>query len=207
MRMLVLATICTLFGLSRVPAADESTELFNGKDLTGWKVAYQDANKKGDPAASFSVKDSALIISGKPNCNIYTEKSYKNYVLTFDWRYPEGSKPDSNSGCLFHMQDGSKFATKCIESQGQYKTHGKIYFMNGQKGESKFDEPALKKVLKPMGEWSSTEVTCEADGAFRVKVNGTPISSGKSELTSGQIGFQCEGWEIHLRNVKIVEKK
>jgi hypothetical protein len=79
--------------------------------------------------------------------------------------------------------------------------------MNGQKGEAKFDKDALAKVLKPMGEWSTTEITAGADGSFSVKVNGTAVSSGKSDLKEGQIGLQSEGWEIHFRNIKIIEKK
>jgi hypothetical protein len=40
-----------------------------------------------------------------------------------------------------------------------------------------------------------------------VKLNGVPVSEGKTELTSGPIGFQCEGWEVHFRNIKIKETK
>ena len=41
--------------------------------------------------------------------------------------------------------------------------------------EAKFDAKALKKALRPMGEWSTTEITCAADGSISVKVNGTPV--------------------------------
>jgi hypothetical protein len=34
-----------------------------------------------------------------------------------------------------------------------------------------------------------------------VKVNGVPVSSGKTELTEGPIGRQSEGAEIHFRNI------
>ena len=39
------------------------------------------------------------------------------------------------------------------------------------------------------------------------KINGTPVSSGKSDLTEGMIGFQSEGAEIHFRNIKIKQIK
>ena len=70
-------------------------------------------------------------MSGKPTCYIYTEKSYKNYVLRYDWRFPEGSKPDSNSGCLVHIQPPHKVMPKSVEPQGRYRDHGKLFFLGG----------------------------------------------------------------------------
>jgi hypothetical protein len=186
---------------------DEWTPLFNGKDLTGLKVQFKDTDKDADPAKTFTVKDGALIVSGKPTCYIFTDKSYQNYVLTYEWRFPAGSKEESNSGCLVHIQTPHKVMPKSVEPQGRYKDHGKLFFLGGLKGEGTFDEAAHKKALKPMGEWSTTEVTCKPDGTISVKLNGVPVASGKSELTSGPIGFQSEGWEVHFRNIKIKELK
>jgi hypothetical protein len=43
---------------------------------------------------------------------------------------------------------------------------------------------------------------------MKVYLNGTLISTvSDCELTSGPIGFQSEGKEIHLRNIRIQEKK
>ena len=192
--------------LSSSAPIEDWTPLFNGKDLSGHKVQFKDADKDADPAKTFTVKDGALIVSGKPTCYIYTDKSYQNYVLTYEWRFPKGSKEDSNSGCLVHIQTPHKVMPKSVEPQGRYKDHGKLFFI-GVKGEGTFDEAAHKKALKPMGEWSTTEVTCKPDGTISVKLNGVPVASGKSELASGPIGFQCEGWEVHFRNIKIKELK
>lgn len=190
-------------------AADKDegwTPLFNGRDLTGFRVQFKDADKGADPARTFSVKDGALIVGGKPICYIYTDKSFKDYVLRFDWRFPEGSSPDSNSGCLVHIQPPHKVMPRSVEPQGRYKDHGKLFFLS-VKGTGKFDTVAHKKALKPMGRWNTTEVTCAADGTVSVKLNGVPISSGKTELTSGPIGFQCEGSEVHFRKIQIKERK
>jgi hypothetical protein len=204
----LFAFMLAVLTISGSPAADKDgwTPLFNGRDLTGWKVQFKDSDKDADPAKTFTVKDEAMIVSGKPTCYIHTDKSYKDYVLTFDWRYPPGSSPDSNSGLLVHIQPPPKVMPKSVEPQGRYKDHGKLFFL-GVKGEGTFDAEAHKKALKPMGEWSTTEVTCKADGSISVKLNGVPVSSGKTELTSGPIGFQCEGWEIHFRSIKIKEPK
>jgi hypothetical protein len=206
-RLLAVATVVLLACGTFAADKDEGwTPLFNGKDLSGLKVQFKDADKDADPARTFSVKDRALIVSGKPISYIYTDKSYKNYVLRFDWRFPEGSKPDSNSGCLVHIQTPHKVMPRSVEPQGRYKDHGKLFFLS-VKGEGKFDQDAHKKALKPMGEWSTTEVTCSADGTVSVKLNGVPVSSGKTALTSGPIGFQCEGSEVHFRNIQIKDMK
>jgi 3-keto-disaccharide hydrolase len=208
MRTHLLGCVAIMFVASACFAEDKAdwTPLFNGRDLAGLKVQFKDADKDADPAQTFSVKDGALIVSGKPTCYIYTDKSYSNYVIKYEWRFPEGSSPDSNSGCLVHIQLPHKVMPKCIEPQGRYKDHGKLFFI-GMKGKATFDEAAHKKALKPMGEWSTTEVTCKADGSISVKLNGVPVSSTKTELTSGPIGFQSEGWEVHFRNIKIKQLK
>ena len=208
MKTHLLAIVSVMFVASACFADDKDDwiPLFNGRDLTGLKVQFKDADKDADPAKTFSVKDDVLVVSGKPTCYIYTDKSYSNYVIRYDWRFPEGSSPESNSGCLVHIQLPHKVMPKCIEPQGRYKDHGKLFFI-GMKGKATFDEAAHKKALKPMGEWSTTEVTCKADGSISVKLNGVPISNTKTELTSGPIGFQSEGFEVHFRNIKIKQLK
>ena len=203
---LTLASALALSVAALAADRDEGSPVFNGKDLTGLKVQFKDADKDADPAKTFTVKDGALIVSGKPVCYIHTEKSYKDYVLTYEWRFPEGSSPDSNSGCLVHITPPHKVMPRCVEPQGRYRDHGKLFFL-GVKGEGSFDEAAHKKALRPMGQWSTTEVTCKADGTVSVKLNGTPVAAGRSELTSGPIGFQSEGSEVHFRNIRIKEMK
>ena len=39
------------------------------------------------------------------------------------------------------------------------------------------------------------------------KINGTEVSSGKSDLTEGPIGFQSEGALIEFKYIKIKEMK
>jgi hypothetical protein len=99
---------------------------------------------------------------------------------------------------------------KSVEPQGRYMDHGKLFFPGDNKpvdGPPKFDAEALKKVLRPMGEWSTTEVTCTPDGKVVVKVNGTEVASGKTGLTEGPVGWQSEGAEVHFRNITIKEMK
>jgi hypothetical protein len=206
-----LATLTTLLvGLTvaalRADDAPAKANLFNGKDLTGWRIYLDKKDQSKDPAKYFTAEAGGVLkINGKVLGMIFTEKSFSNYSLSFDWLYPEGSTPESNSGALIHLQPPfDKIFPPSLEPQGRYKDHGKIFPMAGVKAENnQFDQEALNKVLKPIGQWNSTEILCKADGSVVVKVNGTPVSSCTSKLKEGPIGFQSEGHEIHLRNIHL----
>ena len=180
--------------------------LFNGKDLTGWKTFLKD--EKADPAKTLVIKDGEIQVSGFPYGYFYTEKPFKNYVIRYSWTYPKDQpeKTTMNSGLLVHIQEPHKVWPKCIEPQGRYMDHGKLFFMGFDKDakkESTFDEKAQKKALKASHEWNTTEATVRGDGSIEVRINGVVVSTGKSELTSGMIGFQSEGARIHFKDIKI----
>jgi hypothetical protein len=173
--------------------------------------------KDADPAKTWSVKDGIISCTGSPNGFFYTDKSYKDYVLLYDWQYrrPEGLTNDAsfkgNSGCLVHIHNPEQPAVggvwpQCVEVQGMNLNHGELYLLK-TKGTKKYDRAAKDKATKPVGEWNTTEITCKADGSISAKINGTPVSSGRSDLMEGMIGFQSEGAEIHFRNIKIKQLK
>jgi hypothetical protein len=212
--LLALVLPAILLGPAWADDKDDAgfNSLFNGKNFDGWKMIL--ANKDADPAKTWSIKDGVIICTGRPNGYFYTDKNYKNYILRYDWQYArpanlaDDSKFGGNSGALVHIHEPHKVWPKCIEVQGMNRDHGKLIGVSGVKlaGE-KFDRPAKEKATKPVGEWNTTEIICKADGSIQASINGTEVSSGKSDLTEGPIGFQSEGAEIHFRNIKIKEMK
>ena len=207
----LLALLASMVLLSApAGAADDKKDegfvkLFNGTDFTGLKFEVG----KSPPEKTWSVKKGVIICTGKPAGYFYTDKSYKNYVLRYDWRYKrpanleDEEKFGGNSGCLVHIQPPQKVWPKCVEVQGMNRSHGQLLFLGVKGMDNKFDKPALLKARKKVGEWNTTEIICKADGSIEAKVNDTPVSSGKSALTEGQIGWQSEGAEIHFRNIKL----
>jgi hypothetical protein len=189
-----------LFAAPAARASDDDgfVKLFNGKDLTGLKI---------EPAAAkdtFKVDEGVIKISGKPNGYFYTEKSYRNFVLRYEWRYPEKA---GNSGLLVYIRPPHKVFPQCIEVQGAYGSHGSIFGIGGGKGKFTDDKAARKKALKPSSEWNLTEVT-SADGKLTAKVNGVKVSEGQAEvLREGPLGWQSEGAPIEYRNILIKEAK
>src|SRR5437762_11819494 len=89
----VLAVMVCLTPLILPAAADDKaakkeddgfTDLFNGKDFTGWKLILKDPTK--DPKDTWSIKDGLILCTGHPHGYFYTEKVYKNYIVRYDWR-------------------------------------------------------------------------------------------------------------------------
>lgn len=173
-------------------------KLFNGKNLEGWK--FQLSNKNADPSKTFYVKDGVIVVSGRPNGYFYTDKSYKNFVLRYDWKF-SNSKPNSNSGLLVHIQPPQKVWPKCVEVQGAQGDHARIFAIGGARGKFKVNKKNQQKAIK-LGDWNTTEVVSR-NGTLSSKINGIPIASGKSGLMEGPFGFQSEGTELYFKNIRI----
>jgi hypothetical protein len=71
----------------RPPAWGEPVELFNGKDLAGWRPRNPE-RKNG-----WVVKD-GLLVNGAPGNDLLTDKKFTDFKLHAEFRYPKGS----NSG-------------------------------------------------------------------------------------------------------------
>jgi hypothetical protein len=209
-RLLCSAVLTCGFLLAVVHAEEKTFQpLFNGKDLSGWQTFFRDKDM-GDPKTCITVKDGEIQIAGDPWGYLYTDKSYKNYVIRYTWRYPteQPEKTTMNSGLLLHTQQPHKVWPKSVEAQGRYKDHGKIFFPGWDKEdktprETTFDQVAQAKALKASDAWNTTEATVRGDGTIEVRLNGTLVATVKTPLTSGLIGFQSEGARIHLKDIQI----
>jgi hypothetical protein len=214
LRLCPLAVALALGVAGTRPAAagdkEDFTPLFNGKDMSGFK--YILGGKKGDDplkTKTWRVEDGVIICTGSPGGYFYTDKSYKNYIVLYDWKYkrPAGLEDDKkfngNSGLLVHIQEPHKVWPKSLEVQGMNRDHGSFISIGGVKiSDYKFNRKNLEKARNKVGEWNTTEVTVR-DGEVTCKVNGVPVASGKVNLTEGPFGLQSEGAEIHFKNIKI----
>src|SRR5262249_26449756 len=76
----------TLAGPARAQSAGEFVSLFNGKDLTGWKVPEGDGGH-------WKVKDGVIDYDAgsesRGDKNLWSNREYGDFILRLDWRLKE----------------------------------------------------------------------------------------------------------------------
>ena len=182
--------------------------LWNGSDLTGLTLVLEDS--AADPLQTWSVREGVLYCTGEPAGYFRTEKSYGNYRLHAEWRWPE---EPGNSGVLLHMQEPDKVWPKSIESQLMAGNAGDFWVIDGAEINEHTDKSTRRVIKlkdsseKPVGEWNSYDITCKADSII-VLVNGVLQNLGSgATVTSGKICFQSEGKPIEFRNIYLEPAK
>ncbi|ATC64315.1 hypothetical protein CMV30_10310 [Nibricoccus aquaticus] len=199
------ATISLLICAS-VAAHAQRIDLWNGRDLTGWKIFLTDATV--DPATVWSMHDGALRLDAKKiNGYIRTEKSFANYRLHVEWRWDAAATERSNSGVMLHVNGPDLAWPAAFEAQLKTGNAGQVVGMgldipdapltNNRKRAERLAPPSEK----PHGEWNSYDIVVR-DATIEVSVNGVRQNFvQKLPVTSGNIALQMEGAPIEFRNV------
>jgi len=79
------------------PKEDKYTELFNGKDLTGWAA--------NENPTSFKVENGLLVANGPIGHLFYTGDFKKGVFRNFELKAMVKTEANSNSGIVFHTQE------------------------------------------------------------------------------------------------------
>ena len=187
----------TLIALGFVAAAGGAqeegyTNLFNGKDLTGWEYGPVPVTKKpiietldGKKATKdgvFEVADGLIVASGKKIMALYTAKEYnKDFVFKLEFRN-SGEKPKDNSGIYIR---GPQLQLDAVTEGGLTGVFRKL---------TKFK----------VGDWNEIEITVKGTEAV-CKCNGEMIGKAMTVPEKGTIGLQSEYGKFEFRNVRIKE--
>ena len=206
LRALLLSSLA-LVSAHAAEAVKPSTksELFNGKDLSGWVSHLQD-NAPAD--GTWSVKDGLLTCTGKPNGYLRTAHAYTQYRFTVEWRF---TKP-GNTGVVVHMTPPEAIWPKSIECQGMHKNQGDFYFWRGAtlSGGTELKDKKTGKTRgfrlgkqtdaeKPAGEWNTFTTVCDGN-TVTILVNDKEVNKATgTNLTEGFIGLQSEGGAFEVR--------
>jgi sucrose-6-phosphate hydrolase SacC (GH32 family) len=226
-RYWLLVVAC--LGLPGIPVVSQAqetgfTQLFNGKDLTGWVYGSRASGAENKTGKGYQVENGVLFTTKEDGGNLFTEKEYADFVLRFDVKLTE----NANNGIGIRAPLVGDAAYVGIEIQvlddggSAYKTlkpeqyHGSIYQMF----------PAKRGHQKPVGEWNSEEITVKGR-QITVRLNGVTITEGKlddvkdEELlrthrdmskpegsrgianTKGHIGLLGHGARVEFRNIRI----
>ena len=186
------------------PADDGFREMFNGKDLTGWKTT-------GNWIVE---KDNIIALHPRPgergwtryDAYLTTDRTYKDFIIDLEFKFKKGG----NSGVFLRVADPKSQVNSGFEVQ-ILDTHGKKKFGAHDCGGVIGTAGPSKNVVKPAGEWNRYTISCIGH-QLNVVLNGEQIidldlsTSGlKDRPAAGYIGFQDEAKFIWYRNVRIKE--
>jgi len=211
-----------LLGAYCVPR-NAKTNLFNGQDLKGWHMDVP-AMDTSDIDPPFLVRDGLLVSLGEPRGHLITDKSYKNYRLTAEYRF--AGEP-GNCGVLVHASTPRalyKMFPKSLEVQMMHQEAGDFWCIvedisvpdmearRGDPAEWGITEGKKRRILnltdnseKPLGEWNTMVIECLED-EIKVWVNGDLVNHGTDcTVSSGQIAVQAEGSEVEFRKLELVD--
>jgi hypothetical protein len=207
LRKLILSFVLVIYGTCSM-GQGKWMNLFNGKDLSGWKQL----NGK----AKYQVVNGEIVgttVHGEPNSFLVTEQSYGDFILELEFKldadmnsgiqFRSESKPDYREGRVHGYQmeiDPSERAwTGGIYDEGR---RGWLYPLELN--------VAGKKAYKQK-EWNHARIEC-IGSVIRIWINGTPTANLVDDLTTrGFIALQVHsvpkpensGQQVRWRNIRI----
>jgi hypothetical protein len=165
------------------------TSLFNGKDLTGWRLGKnklegltETANKK------WHVTDGVIVIDGGGGGDIYTVEEYnKNFHLKLEFR----AARKADSGLYIR---GPQLQVRDYPRAGPYP---KVKFKDDDWNE--LDVTVTNNVVittvngKAVGPTDALELTVK-DGKPEAKLNGKPVNINNLSISVGAVALcKCNG--------------
>lgn len=201
------------------PAGD-FVPLFNGKDLSGWKVT-------GGKAEVWRVENGLLVANGSGGGWLLTEKEYRDFILELEFRLPEMG----NSGVALRTPAKGSPAYDGLEIQilddRNYLDESKYKGLKPtQRTGAIYDVvPPSRDATRPAGEWNHMRITAQGP-LIRVELNNevivdanltdyrhrvakgadNPGSAHPGLLrTVGHLGLQSHDGRVEFRNVRVKE--
>ena len=197
----VFAASLALSSAEEKTAGSEWISMFNGKDLSGWKVSNENPG-------SFKVEDGVLIIDGPRAHLFYTGPNGDAKMRDFEFEATIKTLPKANSGVFFHTR---------WQAEG-WPAHGYEAQVNATHSDPRKTGSvyAVKDVMHNApnkdGEWFTYHIRVEGK-RITVKVDGKvvndytePADPGHEtrKLSEGTIAIQAHDPDsvIHYKNLR-----
>lgn len=230
----LLVAIAALPTLAQEKKADDTgwVQLFNGKDLTGWKLhpepnkgqilevikieadgklmGYDGKRKNGDVVHLWRVEDGILIGSG-PASHLFSERGdYEN----FQYRVETMINDKGNSGQYFRTAFGSGFPqgyeAQINATHGDQIRSGSLYPAGGL-GKYRDKITVMKDAPHKANEWFTQEVTAVGD-QITIKVNDkvtVDFKDPENRFKKGHFALQGHdpGTVVKFKKIEVKEIK
>jgi hypothetical protein len=213
-----LSALIVLFAIVLACQAEDKapegfTALFNGKDLTGWKV-----NKEATKPKVWGAEKGILYVQGSGGGWLMTEKEYSDFELRLEFKMPEKGNsgvalrsamegnPSFESGMEIQLLD-DEWHKKNYKGLKDTQLTGSIYGI----------VPPSKNALKPVGEWNKMRIIAKGP-QITVELNGEKIvdanlNDHKDKVKEhkglmrpkGHLGLQSHDGRVEFRNLYVKE--
>jgi hypothetical protein len=177
-----VAAVGAVLALASGTSAGEKVEegyvsLFNGKDLTGWRLGKVTLDGKTEtPNKKWQVVDGAIVINGGGGGDLYSQKEFAgNYNVKLQFR----AAPKADSGV--HI-GGVQLQVRDYPRVGPYK---KVKFNDG--------------------DWNDLDITVKG-GFVTTTVNGkavTPKDTLEVTVANGKPSARLNGKEVEVANISV----
>jgi len=195
-----------LIAVATLNAADKGwTSLFNGKDLTGWKV--------NENVETFSVKDGAIVAHGPRSHCFYVGDFHNHSFKDFELKVDVMTLPGSNGGIYIQTEyQGQSWPEKGFEVQvnntfaGDPRRTGSLYEVKDNNAEVAKDN-----------QWFTEDIVAKGD-TITIKVDGKLVAQWKQpadwsgtkdfpgrRIGAGTIALQGHdpGSTVYYKNIRI----
>lgn len=180
-------------------------DLFNGKDLAGWKAT-------GDPKI-WTAEDGLLVVQGRGGGYLFTEKEYADFELRLEYKMPKMGNSGVGLRCPLKGNPSSSGMEIQLLDDGNWKNlkpwqhTGSIYGI----------VPAAKVNSRPFGQWNQVRITArgrhilvEQNGEVLVDADLDQHKEKAKERPgflrkSGHIGLQSYNFRVEFRNLHLKE--
>ena len=205
--------------LGELPKGEGFVNLFNGKDLTGWKGLVANPIKRSQMSAdtlaakqkiadaealkSWIAKDGDLVFTGHGN-NLCTVKEYGDFEMYVDWKIQK----EGDAGIYLRGTPQVQIWDTSRVSVGAQVGSGGLY--NNQTHESKPSQVADNAV----GEWNTFHITMVGD-RVSVDLNGVNVVNSVTLenywdrklpiFAKEQLELQAHGTEVAYRDIYVRE--
>ncbi|MFM8932871.1 MAG: DUF1080 domain-containing protein [Gemmataceae bacterium] len=197
---LALCAVCLSVGPAMAQDSEGFTQLFNGKDLTGWKT-------HPDDKAVWKVEDGMIVGSG-PAGHLFTERDdYTDFVYRLHVKISD----KGNSGQYFRTKFKKAFPVSGVDGYeaqinstgGDKVKTGSLYSLG----------PIVTDILVPPDTWFVQEVTAKGKH-ITIKVNDKvtvdrDIDNPKQLFLKGHFAIQQHdpGSKVWIKKVEVKELK
>lgn len=186
--------------------------LFNGKNLDGWKVI--------NGSAKYEVKDGMIVgttVAGSPNSFLATEKTFGDFIVEFEFKL---SDEDMNSGVQFRSESSADYMSGRVHGYQYEIDPSKRAWTAGIYDEARRDwlypmeYNAPAKSLFKLNQWNKGRIECIGN-SIRTFLNGKPAANLVDDMTAkGFIALQVHqinkpedaGKRIYFKNIRIQTK-